>query len=560
MKRKSKPSKTVNRDNNEVKRERRAEPPRVKKSYCFSSCSPDHSVKQCTMLGKGPKCFSCNTFGHISKECKKRVDVIVASEDLKSVSVRGVFEDDVTVDDVVCKVKVHVVPASAMPYECILGENFLSNVEIIIRGGKVVKMVRISEGEGKGGAEKGAEATHTNEAVVLGKRKSKSESSLLPKKKVLSSRSFNVTIPLSATEKMNEAIEIRKSSGNSTCEETEKENKFQTEFKEEDAENLTNSHKYKFGSTYRSLNDSFSVSSSSIRSENLLLEDFSSDGLEHTLYEFKRPVLMAPSKLQLLLHKVTSLSKEPCLTQGNFNEASNNTLIENTKSECNHEPKQDEITENFEEGCSIKRNCNIVNPDSYLNDIDKEIYSINGETYLIDKSRPNRYDKTSMYFNNVSNVDQESNTEIHVPAAYSTPMRIDSKDGNLLKMKYRNDQNDNYESLLRKFANLNISKRKVPIFKIYEDPLKEMKVEDECIENVDVGNKSNTLSISLSNFEIVVHTYRKENSSKYSVINIAQKNNTEEEINSANDKSKKKIVPTSSDGENQINFHELLDL
>ncbi|XP_014613411.1 PREDICTED: uncharacterized protein PFB0145c-like [Polistes canadensis] len=155
-------------------------------------------------------------------------------------------------------------------------------------------------------------------------RKSKSESSLLPKKKVLSSRSFNVIIPLSATEKMNEAIEIRKSSGNSTCEETEKENKFQTEFKEKDAENLTNSHEYKFGGTYRSLNDSSdsSVSSSSIRSENLLLEDFSLDGLEHSLYEFKRPVLMAPTKLKLLLHKVTSLDDENQMSDSkeNFHE------------------------------------------------------------------------------------------------------------------------------------------------------------------------------------------------------------------------------------------------
>ncbi|XP_043493189.1 uncharacterized protein LOC122518367 [Polistes fuscatus] len=398
-------------------------------------------------------------------------------------------------------------------------------------------------------------------------RKSKSESSLLPKKKVLSSRSLNVIIPLSATEKMNEAIAIRKSSGNLTCEETEKENKFQTEFKEKDAENLTNCHEYKFGGTYRSLNDSSdsSVSSSSIRSENLLLEDLSLDRLEHNLCEFQRPVLMAPMKLKLPLNKVTSLSEEPCLTQENLNTASNNTLIDNTKSECNHEPKQDEITENFEESCcAIKRNCNIVNPDSYLNDIDKEIYSINGETYLIDKSTPNRYDRTSMYFNNFSNIDEESNTGIHVPAAYSTPMRIDSKEKNLFKMKYRNDQNDNNESLIRQFANLKMSKTKVPIFNIYEDPLKEMKVGDEWIENVDVGNKSNTLSISLSNFENV-HTNRKENSSEYSVIKVAQKNNTEEGINSANNKSKKKIVPTSLDDENQMsdskeNFHELQDL
>ncbi|XP_015180768.1 PREDICTED: uncharacterized protein LOC107068642 [Polistes dominula] len=391
-------------------------------------------------------------------------------------------------------------------------------------------------------------------------RKSKSESNLLPTKKTLSSRSLNVIIPLSGTEKMNETIEIRKSFDNSTCEETKTENKFQREFKEKNVENVTNSYEYKFGGTYRSLNDSSdsSVSSSSLRSENLLFEDFSLDGLEQCLYELERPVLMAPMKLKLPLNKVTSLSKEPYLTEGNFNAASNNTLIDNTKSECNHEPKQDEMTTNFEEGSLIKRNCNIVSPDNYLNNIDKEIYSINGETYLIDKSTPNRYYRTSMNFSNFSNIDQENNTEIHVPAAYSTPMRIDSKDKSKV---HRCDIH--FYNYYRQFANLKMSKTKIPIFRIYEDPLKKMRIGNEWIKNVDTENKNNKLSISLSNLENVVYTKRKENNSEYSVTKVAQKNNTEKGINIAN-KSEKEIVSTSLDGENQTydskeNFHKLQD-
>ncbi|KAI4491005.1 hypothetical protein M0802_010508 [Mischocyttarus mexicanus] len=57
MKRKSKAIRTVSRSNNEVEKERRPEPTKAKKAYCFSCGSPDHIVKQCSALGKGPKCF-----------------------------------------------------------------------------------------------------------------------------------------------------------------------------------------------------------------------------------------------------------------------------------------------------------------------------------------------------------------------------------------------------------------------------------------------------------------------------------------------------------------------
>ncbi|KAI4476492.1 hypothetical protein M0802_014868 [Mischocyttarus mexicanus] len=154
---------------------------------------------------KGPKCFRCNEFGHIARECQKRVNLVVASEDVKSVMIQGkefmalvdsgsdltllredkvteigsvkltrtitraegagngniriigAFVGEIKVDDVLCNIKVHVVPTGAIPYECILGKNFLSNVEVILRKGKVVKMVQIHEEEEKGKTKESAE-------------------------------------------------------------------------------------------------------------------------------------------------------------------------------------------------------------------------------------------------------------------------------------------------------------------------------------------------------------------------------------------------------------------
>ncbi|KAI4473923.1 hypothetical protein M0802_015873 [Mischocyttarus mexicanus] len=213
MKRQSKAIKSISRSNNGVGRERRPEPTKVKKASCFSCGSPDHSVKQCSALGKGPKCFRCNEFGHIARECQKRVNMIVASEDVKWVMIQGkefmalvdsgsdltllredkfteigsveltktikraeeagngkiriigAFVGEINVDDVVCNIKIYVVPTGAIPNECILGKNVLSNVEVIVRKGKVVKMVQIHEDEEKGKTKRSAELKDDTRSV-----------------------------------------------------------------------------------------------------------------------------------------------------------------------------------------------------------------------------------------------------------------------------------------------------------------------------------------------------------------------------------------------------------
>lgn len=272
-----------------------------------------------------------------------------------------------------------------------------------------------------------------NETIVSGHRKSKSESSLFPEKKaLLCRRSFNVAMPLSA-EKINEIIEIRKSFDDSTCEKIKRENEFYVELQQNDLQNLTSCRGYTFGGTYRSLNDSTdsSVSSSSLRSDNLFPQDFSIDELDYPLCELHRPVHLAPTKLKLPSDKVLLFSKEQHLTnkdtQAGFTTASNK-LLENIKLESSiHEPKQYKIMEHFGKDRLNKDYYN-ESPNNYLIDINKEIYSINGETYLIDKLAPICRDRTSMYFQRSSNFCRESYTENHLPAAFSTPMRIDSKD------------------------------------------------------------------------------------------------------------------------------------
>lgn len=250
-------------------------------------------------------------------------------------------------------------------------------------------------------------------------------------------RSFNVSVPLSA-KKINEAIEIRKSFGGSTFKKVDKENKFRVELEQYDqAQNLTNCHVYVFGGTYRSLNDSTdsSVSSPSLRPDNLFPQDFSIDELEQRLCELHRPVHLAPIKLKFPSDKPSPFGIEQRLTDkdtqavDNFSVAINKSL-ENIKLETYvREPKQHQkIMEHYEEGRSNGDYYN-ESPNNYLlMDIDKEIYSINGETYLIDKLAPICRDITSMYFRRLSNFYRESYTEDHPPAAYSTPMRIDLKD------------------------------------------------------------------------------------------------------------------------------------
>lgn len=47
--------------------------PTTKKQHCFFCGSVEHDVKQCPFKDKGPKCFKCNTFGHIATKCTEAV-------------------------------------------------------------------------------------------------------------------------------------------------------------------------------------------------------------------------------------------------------------------------------------------------------------------------------------------------------------------------------------------------------------------------------------------------------------------------------------------------------
>ncbi|XP_047354832.1 uncharacterized protein LOC124951085 isoform X3 [Vespa velutina] len=370
--------------------------------------------------------------------------------------------------------------------------------------------------------------------AITRNRKSKSESSLLPEKKALFCRpSFNAFMPLSAEPLINEAIEMRKRSfDGSTCEEVERVNMFPVLLKQNDRQNLTSSHGYAFG-----------------------------DELEHRPFELHRPVHLAPMKLKFPSDKASPFTKEQRLTnkdtqRGDFTAASNK-LLENIKSKTNiRETKEYKIVEHFEEG-RLNRDYYNESPNNYLMDINKEIYSINSETYLIDKlTGPICRDITSMYFRRFSNFDRECYTEDHLPAAYSTPMRIDSKDKNLSKSKNKKD-GDNCESLVRRFADLEMSRKKLSLFRIYKDRLNEMNNE-ERLEKVDSGDGEETVSISLCSFannsalsrSKCVLTNR-ENSDEYFMSNVAQRNNTEGRTNCATAR-EEKIRPTSSDGESQI--------
>ncbi|KAI4474864.1 hypothetical protein M0802_015406 [Mischocyttarus mexicanus] len=77
----------------------------------------------------------------------------------------GAFVGEINVDDVVCNIKIHVVPTGAIPNECILGKNVLSNVEVIVRKRKVVKMVQIHEDEEKGKTKRSAEQEDDTRSV-----------------------------------------------------------------------------------------------------------------------------------------------------------------------------------------------------------------------------------------------------------------------------------------------------------------------------------------------------------------------------------------------------------
>ncbi|KAI4476900.1 hypothetical protein M0802_014811 [Mischocyttarus mexicanus] len=177
----------------EVERERRPEPTKAKKAHCFSCGSPDHSVRQCSALGKGPKIVASEDLESVVIQGKKFMALVDSGSDLTllredkfteigsveftktiiraegagngKIRIIGAFVGEINVDDVVCNIKIHVVPTGAIPNECILGKNVLSNVEVIVRKGKVVKMVQIHENEEKGKTKRSAEQEDDTRSV-----------------------------------------------------------------------------------------------------------------------------------------------------------------------------------------------------------------------------------------------------------------------------------------------------------------------------------------------------------------------------------------------------------
>ncbi|KAG7199862.1 hypothetical protein KM043_014311 [Ampulex compressa] len=157
-------SRKVDRLNKEISGEKKI-PTVVKerKSYCYSCSSPDHNVRQCPEKSRGPKCFQCNEFGHISTACKKRVNCIVSSEELKLVSIRGKefqalvdFGSDITLlrEDQLLEIETITLNSSIT---CIAGagnarvrvegtfEDSLQIDEVTMLKGHVTKIRRITE-------------------------------------------------------------------------------------------------------------------------------------------------------------------------------------------------------------------------------------------------------------------------------------------------------------------------------------------------------------------------------------------------------------------------------
>lgn len=164
------------------------------KSRCYACGSTEHIVQHCTNKDKGPRCFGCNEFGHISTACPKKSEEevrksvnCVRSADDKLVAVKinnvvcyalidtgsdvnliredifkkiaraklyatrrvltgfgnlqtipmGRFDAELSVNGGEYNTEILVVPSGAMTSEVILGQNFLDQVQVYIRGGKI---------------------------------------------------------------------------------------------------------------------------------------------------------------------------------------------------------------------------------------------------------------------------------------------------------------------------------------------------------------------------------------------------------------------------------------
>lgn len=95
--------------------------------------------------------------------------------------------------------------------------------------------------------------------------------------------------------------------------------------------------------------------------------------------------------------------------------------------------------------------------------------------------------------------------------------------------------NDNCESLVRRFADLEMSKKKIPLFRIYKDHLNKMN-NKKRIGYVDSEDREKTVSISLCSFannnsalsqsKCGLTSRFRQNFEEYSIVNAMQKNNT----------------------------------
>lgn len=172
---------------------------------CNTCGMPDHEAKNCPEREKGPKCFKCNTFGHIANRCPNQenssntasVHCISKSRTTRDVQINdmqcralidsgselsliskaryqeagsasleatptvvtgagnamtqviGTFENNVRMEKQEYNLKLFVVPTHAIPYDVILGQDVLANVEIHLLQGKIVRMHKVQPTNGK---------------------------------------------------------------------------------------------------------------------------------------------------------------------------------------------------------------------------------------------------------------------------------------------------------------------------------------------------------------------------------------------------------------------------
>ena len=158
----------------------------------------DHETKSCPDRGKGPKCYKCNNFGHIAKLCPSaaqdntaKVNCITRNKTICEIDIRnlkcdalidsgselslmdekkyrevggpplkttltsitgagnaiteviGTFEENVKINGEWYRLGFFVVPTDTIQYATVLGQDFLNSVEVRLRQGEIIKIVKI---------------------------------------------------------------------------------------------------------------------------------------------------------------------------------------------------------------------------------------------------------------------------------------------------------------------------------------------------------------------------------------------------------------------------------